>query len=383
MGRVQDIKGKIVDYQVTDSANNLNIGTDEELGKMTAVIRESDTEPNSLYVGDVHIASGYGFDNLETLTAVENLLKNTKLRDILDGKTESETTPSQPDSTPIVNPSENAAVNVNGTYMHNDSIAIVSGEFLIDTWLTLSDLKLIITVNGIKNIEILNGETYVASMLDNIKIKSLSFKYNIKKKTDNEKYELHYRIEFDDDYSLSMSNTETIELNSTGQTKQSPTITIGDAVIQDISDWNTEKTITLVIGDETNVSHVTFGKIIFKYPVFASITTSLGSISNYDDSRVALYTIGEGAKLEIPSPTNDSYNYIWVPSAIATNKYDRIQFIFNESNIGCYFNPANGTSSININSEFVGTGTSQQILYNMYRSPKQYKAGKKMIWVVK
>ena len=41
MGRVQDIKGKIVDYQVTDSANNLNIGTDEELGKLTAVIRES------------------------------------------------------------------------------------------------------------------------------------------------------------------------------------------------------------------------------------------------------------------------------------------------------------------------------------------------------
>jgi len=381
MGRVQDIKGKIVDYQVTDSANNLNIGTDEELGKLTAVIRESETEPNSLYVGDVHIASGYGFDNLETLAAVENLLKDKRLRDILDGNTNVEP---QESTTPDVTPTipENLTVNVGGTHVHNDYVSVSNGEFKIDTWLTVSDIKMGIIVNSITPVEIKNGETYVASMLDDIKIKSISFKYDLKKQAGG-MYDVHYRFEFGNNYSISMANSQSISLNASGQTKQVSITNINEPIVQDTTAWNTETNITLIVGDEENTSIINLGKIIFKYPVFATTTQSLGSISGYNDKRVSLYTVGEGAKVEIPAASEDSFNYIWIPSVIATSIYDRIQFIFSESNIGCYFNPANGTSSIIIKNEFTGMGTSQQILYNMYRSPKQYKAGKKMIWLVK
>lgn len=381
MGRVQDIKGKIVDYQVTDSANNLNIGTDEELGKLTAVIRESETEPNSLYVGDVHIASGYGFDNLETLAAVENLLKDKRLRDILDGNTDTEP---QESTTPDVTPTipENFTVNVGGTHVHNDYISVSSGEFKIDTWLTVSDIKMGITVNTLTAVEIKDGGTYVASMLDDIKIKSISFNYDLKKQ-EGGMYDVHYRFEFGNNYLLSITNTPTISLNASGQKKSIAITNINESIVQDITEWNTEKNVTLIIGDEGNTSIINLGKIIFKYPVFGTTGISLNDIHNYDDSRVALYTIGEGAKVELPPSTNDTFNYIWIPSVIATSSYDKIQFIFNESNIGCYFNPANGTSSIIVNRIFTPTGTSQQILYNMCRSPKQYKAGKKMIWLVK
>lgn len=59
MSKVSEITGKIVDYKVKESPLNL-ISSDKENGVITAVVTESEEEPNSLYIGNEHIASGYG-----------------------------------------------------------------------------------------------------------------------------------------------------------------------------------------------------------------------------------------------------------------------------------------------------------------------------------
>jgi hypothetical protein len=139
MSTVSDIKNKKVDYQVIDSSNNINIIEEEDHGKLSIIIPGDDN--NSIYIGDTHIASGYGFENIETKRSVEELLANENIKKLLSSDLAIN---DEIDDTPT----DEIEIEDSSIYYDNDLIKFESGKLGGETWIRLYNIKLGYRINN-------------------------------------------------------------------------------------------------------------------------------------------------------------------------------------------------------------------------------------------
>ncbi|MBQ3415530.1 MAG: hypothetical protein IJH39_09355 [Clostridia bacterium] len=368
-----DVRTKLVDYKVYDSRNAAISQTTEENSGSLNVIMNADNDDYALYVGDRHIASGYGLSSLGALRSLEEFLKDENIQKLLSGETinidPGEEEPGSDPTTPVSVEIEDSSVNVN-----NSTISFVNGKLTAKSWITLYDVEVVLS-NGDK---LYQGGTYEYSALDNLSISKINFWYDIKNPELNT---LKWLINFDlngitsTDVQGIFSIGTQFTVNADGTKRYIP-LNVNTALNKENS-IEYEYPINLIITD--GASSFTFLHICtikYKYPVFISTSESLSDISLNDtsDTRWGYYDTKHELSLSIPNVTDETYVYVWVP-ILLTEKGFRI--IYEQSNVACSFEM--NLRNIIISNQV--SGTSSTAAYNRYRSPWRYSGN--MTWIIK
>lgn len=364
MSKVSEITGKIVDYKVKESPLNL-ISSDEEKGVITAVVTESEEEPNSLYIGNEHIASGYGFDNLADKAAVEELLSNKKIQDLLKGDNTHEIVNPEPSEDPEY---INSAITV-----HDSVISMINGELHADSWVRISDVVIKLS-NGDY---LYGGQNYQYYITDqDIYIEKIQFNYTISKEssTDNKLfYKLDYSI---NQFVPSFNFTDTTEFNIIPDGKQHACeIQINTVLTKNYDSLDNKYPINLVITNENKTKRLfeNICTIEFLFPVFLSSTTSLDDIKLHNDERCNYYKDSKETEISLPLINESTFNYIWVPTILTANGFS---IIHKDSNLKVAWKL--NKTAIRLDT---AVDTDAQISYDRYISPWKYIG--KISWIIK
>ena len=366
MSKVTDITGKIIDYRVKSSVGNL-VTTDQDMGVITAVITEKNDEANSLYVGDVHIAGGYGFDSLKDKKEVEDLLASKALRDLLDGNSNYVPPVEEKPETGGDMVYINSAVNV-----HDTTIAMVNGELRADSWADISHVKFYLNNGDI----LYGGNNYQYKITDNIRITNIEFDYSISQYNPM-KDKIYYTLNNDEAFSSSINLTgvEAITIIPDGIT-HGHTLYVNYTVPKSINYIDNKITYNIVFTDEgkTKYYYEKVCTIEFLFPMFISMTTDLSDIAlDGKDPRCVYYEQGKELRLTLPNTNDPTYNYIWVPTIFASKSFSTI---YANSNINVMVKLDKGA----IRMDTVITGF-PNIEYNRYKTPYQYKGV--VSWIIK
>lgn len=361
MSKVSEITGKVVDYKVKDSPLNL-IANKDEMGVITAVVTESESEANALYVGDVHIASGYGFDNSADKSAVEELLSNPKIKELLDGLDSNNTDEEEPEE-----PEESNLIDSEIT-VHDAKISIKNGELKAESWVKISDLAFKLNTG-----EILYGKKpYQFKITDTNKtIINIQFNYSITR-LGAEQNKLYYKVDYSENEfipSFNLMNTTEFEINPDGKTHNA-SLTVNIPLQRNPDSLDNKYPINFVITNEAKDKFYfeNICTVEYLFPVFLTSTTSnitdidLGS----DDSRCGYYEPGKEIKLSLPTINESTYNYIWVPSILSTKGFI---IVYTDSNIAVEWKMNKTAISYN------------DISYDRYISPWKYIG--KISWIIK
>jgi len=356
----EEIKGKLVDYQVVDSINNANT---ENSGQINVVVTDDDN--NSLYIGNTHIASGYGLKTLETKHAVEKLLKNDNIKKLLEGNLivnpEQQETPTE----------EISELQDSSIYFHNDKIMINNGVLLGEHWIDISDISIRIEkdLNGIiTNETIKSNDIFETSMLSKITIKYIIIEYSALFSAVSP----YYKIFFDDSVDFNMSQLEPFEMVCDGK-KHSINIPVNIEVIKDLNypTYKVPVKIFLCDRDKTYITNLKICDIKFKYPIFSDYG-ELFDINNYTfDFNTDILYDENGTEITTGETNNIRKHYFIVPYVLEDPK-----FILKSSDIRCNFN--NILSSYNLYEKEVEYNG---ILYKVYESPKYYTSN--LTWIIK
>ena len=364
MSKVSEITGKIVDYKVKESPLNL-ISSDKENGVITAVVTESEEEPNSLYIGNEHIASGYGFDNLADKAAVEELLSNKKIQDLLKGDNTHEIIDPEPSEDPEY---INSAITV-----HDSVISMINGELHADSWVRISDVAIRLS-NGDY---LYGGQNYQYYITDqDIYIEKIQFNYTISKEssTDNK---LFYKLDYSTNQFVSPFNfIDTTEFNITPDGKQhSCEIQINTVLTKNYDSLDNKYPINLVITNENKTKRLfeNICTIEFLFPVFLSSTTSLDDIKLHNDERCNYYKDSKETEISLPLINESTFNYIWVPTILTAKGFS---IIYKDSNLKVSWKL--NKTAIRLDT---AVDTDAQISYDRYISPWKYIG--KISWIIK
>ena len=366
MSTINEIKDKKVNYQVIKSVNDLNIKTDEDHGKLSAIV--SDDNKNAIYVGDTHIASGYGLKSSSTVAEVEKLLSNENIRKLLNTNTiiNPDVTPDVPDGNQNILPDTVLYIK------NDDTIYVEEGELKSTSWLNITDIVVGYKVNDstIKNFK--KGDTIEFSMTDNIIIDSIRFSFTIKFDSIN----LGYKLIFDDSESVEFQNLNPLVFDGSMLDGKTHSITLSNLnlfINKDLNKIVSEVPVKIYFKDDESKYQtlINIGKIIFKYKIFSTYGENNFDISSIDfNSENVLYDIVNGAIVQIGSNDNNYKHYIMVPSIIKEPS-----FILKSSNIGCNFNKYIGNYNLNdYDLSLVGN-------YDIYESIQKYNTI--VIWIVK
>lgn len=356
----QEIKGKLVDYQVVDSPNNINT---ENLGQINVVVTDDDN--NSLYVGDTHIASGYGLRNEYTKNAVEELIANPNIKKLIEGNL-------------IVNPEQNQNESEEGTtledssiYYHNDKLMITNGILLGEHWIDIKDAYVGIEkeLGGVTTSEVIKfNDIYEVSMLAKVTIKYINLKYTALFSTVSP----YYKVFFDDTQDFNRSQLTAFEITCDGK-EHGLTIPVDIEVVKDLNSIISLVPVKIFLTDydKTYITNLKICDIKFKYPIFCDSGESF-NINNYtfDFTTDNLYD-ENGVELTTGETNNIRKHYFIVPYILSNP-----QFILKSSNISCKF--INILSSYNLYDVDVNYNG---ILYKVYESPKYYTSN--LTWIIK
>lgn len=378
-----NIKGKEVDFKVVNSSNDLN---DNDHGRLGIVIRDNDY--NSVYVGNTHIASGYGFDSLSKKESVEDLIANENIQKVARG----EFNPGNNQQ-----PSEGSEVEIETTiedsfiYYNGEKIKIEDGKLGKElykpnhTWIEISNVKIKAHIESKVSIKsydvVLNSLDYKeCSIFDEITIKEVEFDYIINSGigvgTINEIYYTIHENEVDKNYKYQINALTKILESGDYDYNAKGNIKIED-VNKTITNNSDLKTINLYFSDlnRNNIIYIPICNFKFTYPIFGASSDDESFISIFSnpltyDSDFFEYGVEPNENneylIKVGNNNNHVFHYILIP-----NKYseDNISIILKSSNIGCDFESKEIYSIDN------------NIYYKIYKSPRSYKG--QLYWVVK
>ena len=360
MSKLNEIKNKNVDFYVygdSDSVKNSVIESADH-GKINIVVDDSEETNNALYVGNSHIASGYGFEKLSDLKAIEEFLGSENIKKLVENDFQIV----QNITYQITNEAGDPVTTESSyMYLHGDKIVIsndgLKGKSKIEIYDELSYIKL----SDDENVEIKFGESCDKILNDDtISISEIMLFYDIVD-SENPQKTLQYSIYANDELKYSGE----IELTADGK-QNSISIPIDDSFKTiDKNDSEIENVINYCImftDEDAEVRPVLYKMftVVYRYRIFASISTDEPS------SSCDFYKDKDNTIEITNTSTEPNYRYIWLPESIVTEQTYPI--IFKKSNIAAEF-------------QFEIVQTYDSIGYRLYKSPQRYDTNTS--WIVK
>ena len=398
MSKLYEIKGKKVDYKVLSSndeaANSINSGEDH--GKINVVIDDnSEDVVTALYVGNQHIADGYGFNSIEEINKAKQIINHPAIEKLLNKAAED----TEIEDEERIKVEESSVSFKNITLSINDE-GHLEAETFIDIYnveLTLSD-----------NTKIYEGDNKHITMFDDLSIIKIDFDYDLISDKN-----ISYKLEFiSNGTTIDSTNFETITdlLNTTIETQidDSPetielipglshhvSLNVSKELIKDIEHLNYLIRIILTdsyLGNTSDPRYIikNICNVYIEYPIFISnvdvFQNGYTEYNGYTNNEITLYNINTDETVNLNSDIYDklhgtelslsnslaleeNYTYIFLPEIIKNPT-----FIYKKSNIACDFIKKTG-SGRNI------IGGDDNSHYDVYCSPHKYIGG--LTWIIK
>lgn len=352
-----DVRNKKVDYKVYSSRNDAIVQTTEENSGYLNVIMNPDIDDYALYIGDAHIASGYGLSSPEAVRSLEEFLNNENIKKLLQEIDSHNEDPTHTDPSDVE--IEDSFVNVN-----NSTISFTNGKLDAKSWINIYNITLVLS----------NGETlykdkeYVFDVTNNdIYVRQIIIDYDIKDSSINS---LKWKLDFSTeglpqnsvDRAALLSGGTSFDVTADGTRKRNETITCNSLLPKNNS-LVYKHPINLIIKNDTNeYEFIKICDIEYKYKIYLTIDTD--PITN--NTNYALYDSVNGCELSI-NLDHKSYLYVWVPSVLSDTNFS---CIYKDSSIACKFESDSKALMIGNN-----------ISYDRYKSPWQYFGN--MTWIIK
>lgn len=378
------IVNKKIEHHVKDSSvNTISLGN--EMGNINILIEQSQDDVlkrvNSLYVGNEHIASGYGF-NKTTKDSILKLIGNENIQKVIKGdayREENESTNSSDNNSSADIQYEPSEIFVNGDKIKlNENNEL---EYYPDSkadLITLFNIEIKYKIRNYLNQEftytIKDKYTITCSSTDKLFIEYIKFdfiaKRDIKYISVNQN-QLNYEkrvkenngnnlIKFKNE--IYIPDTENLDGQISLNNRQSCKIIFADLLEID----NTSEVLDIYFANNGTGQNIDFiykdiCNINFQYEIFGSTNEEpilTNKAKKYNDNEYRLSTIN----------TNDSFNYyIFIPDKYGKN----ISFILESSNIAVNFIEEDNTIEIN------------DIIYNVWKSNWEYRFNAQNNWIIK
>jgi len=371
---IQNIKDKKIEHHVKDSSiSTISLGN--EMGNINILIEQSQDDKlkrvNSLYVGNEHIASGYGF-NESTKNSILELIGNENIQKVIKGDAYREENEQSNHSDN--NSSADIQYEPSEIFINGDKIKLNENNELEYYPDSKADLITLFNIEiKYKQYNYLNQEyTYIiknqdinCSSLDKIYIEYIKFDFIAKREISyiaiapNNIKDTNTLIKFNNEIYVPEDENATsqIILNQ----HQSCKIIFSD--LYEIN--NTTELLSIYFAnkynDATDYIYKNICNINFQYEIFGSTTIDpilTNTAKKYNDNEYRLNTIN----------TSDAFNYyIFIP-----HKYgEKISFILESSNIAANFIEEDNSIEIN------------DIVYNIWKSNRKYKFNGQNNWIIK
>ena len=363
MSKVNDIKSKKVDFYVYDNVASVinSISDEEDHGKMNIVIDDSDNNDNALYIGDTHIASGYGFENISTLNEVKEFISSEAAQKLINNDFELV----QNITYNVTNESNSTSTNItdSSTRVHFTEILMNNGSISSKSAIDIYTTSTIMLSNGL---EVPIGATYNSYVdSDDVNISYIKLNYDISYIEATKRLPYNILVKTNSN-NASIKYSGELSLEADGHEHTifiTPDNTYKTLVKENSLIENTVNYYIDFSDSELNIESIKIRlfTIIYRYKIYASTT----------DDESSLFTanvyIPEKENLLYINTNSSIYNYIWLPEKLTTaSKYS---IIFKDSNIGVSFT-CDGTSTQYNN-----------VNYRIYKSPQQYNTN--TTWIVK
>ena len=357
MSRVNEIKEKKVDFYVYPNAANVlsSVDDDDDHGKLNIVVDENSNE-NSLYVGDTHIASGWGFNNLSTVKELEEFISSENIKKLASNDfTINQYITYESSYQTTVTPSP--SIQNTSTYFHNEEIAIKDGSLSGKTNLRISDASIIFT----------NGQTIkLGDVLEvvfdesTLTIKNLQLKYDM----------LDFNISESSTpikYSIYQNDIKTVANSTFDVILSGKTETVNLKLSNEASKINkiyTDKENKIDYYIEVNNIKTKLFTVIYRYKIYISSTEPLQDV---EPNINTVYYEAKDNELSINyTDDNGRFTYVILPGQIFPTS--DISVILKKSSIATPFT-------------LYSTMTISGITYNIYKSRQKYNHGR--TWIIK
>ena len=358
MSKKFDIEGKKVDFYVYDNhAAVINsVVEEEDHGKLNIVVDEINPSNNAIYVGNEHIASGYGFDNVQTVEEVEEFLSSDVVQKIINNdfnvvnQITYEVTYTGEGSTALVDSS---------IIYHNEEIRFENGKLGGKTSIVLYDTSFIKLSNG----EIINaGKTHPTTLDANeLSIESIKLDYDILD-TENPEKELQYKfkIEINGEEEEKSYHSFTVTADGIKKSVILPLDAEDKVIIKKDDALENVVNYYIIVKDNDDLFEKKYKlfTIVYRYKIYGSTTTDT-------PASAVIYNKSNENIIKINSST-DTFSYIWVPSKVTAE--GSLPVVLKKSDIAGEF--------IYVDDKQLG-----DIDYRIYKSPQMYRTNTS--WVVK
>lgn len=357
MSRVNEIKEKKVDFYVYPNAANVlsSVVDDEDHGKLNIVVDENSNE-NSLYIGDTHIASGWGFNNLSTVKELEEFISSENVKKLVSNDfTINQYITYEASAQPTVTPSAN--IQNTSTYFHNEEIVVKDGSLSGKTNLRISDASIIFTTGqNIKMgdvVELVFDESTLT--IRNLQLKYDMLDFNVSEGSAPVNYSIYQnetKIGASSTFNATLSGkTETVNLTLTDEASKINKIYTGK-----------ENKIDYYI--EVNNIKTKLFSVIYRYKIYISSTEPTQGV---EPSINNVYYEAKDNELSINyTDNNGRFTYVILPGLLFS--MSDISVILKKSSIAAPFT-------------FYRTMTISGITYNIYKSRQKYNHGR--TWIIK
>lgn len=388
MSKLYEIKGKKVDYKVLSSndeaANSIN--SSEDHGKINVVIDDnSEDVVTALYVGNQHIADGYGFNSIEEINKAKQIINHPAIEKLLNNAAESE----------IIEDEDRIKVEESSVSFNNITLSINDeGHLEADSFIDIYNVELTLSNNS----KIYEGDNeYSFSMMDSsLYINAIDFDYNVK--THNViSYKLDFTLEGATNDMALNDGTILNDLTNDGKNHHYKITGLNIEIPKDMGNINNTYPINIIFTDADTTGIINkmyifkrICKVTFDYPIFISnvdvFQNGYTEYDGYTNNEITLYNLNtsesatlysdmfdkvHGTELSLSNTLEleENYTYIFLPNIIQNPT-----FIYKKSNIACDFIKKTG-SGRNI------IGGDDNSHYDVYCSPHKYIGG--LTWIIK
>lgn len=354
MSKKFDIEGKKVDFYVYDNHSAVinSVVEEEDHGKLNIVVDEVNSTNNAIYVGNEHIASGYGFDDVQTIKEVEEFLNSDVVQKIINNDFNTVFN----EISYVTYTGEGAtALDDSSINYHIENIKFENGKLGGKTAIVLYDTSKIKLSNG----EFIQaGKTYNTTLdANDLSIESIQLDYDILD-TENPEKELQYKFIINGVEKNYHSFTVTADglknsviLPLDAEEKQ---IIKKDEAIENVVNYY----ISLTDNDLFDKKIYKIFTIVYRYKIYSSTTLDNPA------SSVIYYTSNEN--IINTNTSTDTFSYIWVPANVTSE--GSLPVVLKKSDIAGEF--------IYVDDKQLGDYD-----YRIYKSPQMYRTNTS--WVVK
>ena len=365
MSTVNEIRQKKVDFYIYSNINDVlnSVNTEQDHGKLNVVVDDNNVDNNALYVGDTHIASGWGFSTISTLREVEELISNENIQKVIAD-----------DFSIIQNITYNITADTTSTgggsaisevplYINGNKIYVENGLLKGESFINIYNTS---TINGFYLGEIINH-----NIENEFTIHNISLDYDILDTNNTLFYNIKYKKNTDEVFTPVLdSQTVTVEADGIKHTRLplnlNQTVDINSIINENgsLGKYTLDFFIEFFNNDDENP----------KTCMFKLCTVNINKCNVYitanENERGTNKKELEKDKTAELSITlgSDSYVYVWLPTTFTNDTTYPV--IYKKSDIAGLFSNSG-----------LGTKVYDNITYKIYKSPQQYIGG--TTWLIK